>query len=147
MSITRQEYGEWVKQASPASKSYRTIPAAFLVGGLICVLGQLIAEGFLWLGAERDTAFTLVSLCLIALAAILTGLNVFDNIAKFAGAGTLVPITGFSNAVVSPALEFKTEGLVLGLGAKMFVIAGPVIVYGTLASVCYGIILYLIQLF
>ena len=147
MNVSQKEYGELAKKASPNSKSYITIPSAFLVGGLICVLGQLVAEFFESLGANQDTAFTLVSVLLIALAAVLTGLNVFDDIAKFAGAGTLVPITGFANAVVSPALEFKSEGLVLGLGAKMFVIAGPVIVYGTLASIAYGIILYFIQLF
>ena len=147
MNITHAEYGELAKKASPNTKSYKTIPSAFVVGGGICVIGQLLFALYRDLGLNEDSATTLVSISLIALSAILTGLGVFDNIAKFAGAGTLVPITGFANAVVSPALEFKSEGFVLGLGAKMFLIAGPVIVYGTLASILYGIILWIIRLF
>lgn len=146
MNISQKEYGQMAKKASPNSKSYITIPSAFLVGGLICVIGQLLFAWYQSMGSDLISSQTLVSISLIALSAILTGLNVYDNIAKFGGAGSLVPITGFANAVVSPALEFKTEGLVLGLGAKMFIIAGPVIVYGTLTSVLYGVIYYLITL-
>lgn len=141
MNMTQQEYDGLVKQASPNSKSYKTIPCAFLVGGLICVIGQLLMALYESLGMQMGDAAALVSVTLIALSALLTGLNVYDNLAKIGGAGTLVPITGFANAVVSPALEFKAEGFVLGLGAKMFIIAGPVIVYGILASVIYGAIL------
>lgn len=147
MNLSKAEYGELVKKASPNSKSYKTIPSAFLVGGLICVIGQLLYTLYETFGLNEDTAGTLVSISLIALSAILTGFNVYDNIAKVGGAGTLVPITGFANAVVSPALEFKAEGYVLGLGAKMFIIAGPVIVYGMLASTVYGVILWIISLF
>lgn len=147
MNVSKEEYDELTKKASPNSKSYKTIPMAFLVGGLICVIGQLLLSLYLNLGMNEDAAGTLVSVTLIGIAAILTGFNVYDNIAKIGGAGTLVPITGFANAVVSPALEFKTEGLVLGLGAKMFIIAGPVIVYGMLASVIYGVILWITTLF
>ena len=146
MNISQKEYGQMAKKASPNSKSYITIPSAFLVGGLICVIGQLLFAWYQSMGSDLVSAQTLVSITLIALSALLTGLNVYDNIAKFGGAGSLVPITGFANAVVSPALEFKAEGLVLGLGAKMFIIAGPVIVYGTLASVLYGVIYYIITL-
>lgn len=144
--VTANRYSEMTKQASPKTKSYKTIPMAFVVGGLICVIGQLLIELYGYLGARSDITPTLASVTLVALSALFTGLGIYDNIAKHAGAGTLVPITGFSNAVSSPALEFKTEGLVLGLGAKMFVIAGPVIVYGTLASVLYGIIAYIFNL-
>ncbi len=145
--LTEQEYEQLNKKASPNTKSYITIPSAFLIGGFICLIGQALTNFYISLGVVKDEASALTSISLIFLSALLTGLNVYDNIAKVGGAGTLVPITGFANAVVSPALEFKTEGLVLGLGAKMFIIAGPVIVYGTLASVVYGVIYYLIQLF
>ncbi len=147
MNVSKKEYSELTKKASPGSKSYITIPSAFLVGGLICVIGQLLLALYENLGMGAVDASTLVSVTLVAVSAILTGCNIYDNIAKFGGAGTLVPITGFANAVVSPALEFKAEGMILGLGAKMFIIAGPVIVYGTVASVIYGIILYIIRLF
>ena len=146
MSITNQEYDTLTKEASPNTKSYKTIPLAFLIGGLICTIGQGLVNLYTYLGVDEQTSFTLCSVSLIFIAALLTGLNMFDNIAKVAGAGTLVPITGFSNSVVSPALEFKSEGYVLGLGAKMFVIAGPVIVYGLVASVVYGLILFLFNL-
>lgn len=129
------------KKASPNTKSWRNIPLAFLIGGLICALGQGLMQFYLSLGIPKDEASTWTSVTLVFLSALLTGLKVYDNIAKFGGAGTLVPITGFANSVVSPAMEFKSEGLVLGLGAKMFIIAGPVIVYGITASVIYGIIL------
>ena len=114
---------------------------SFLVGGLICVIGQLILNGFTALDLSEQDAAAATSVSLVFLSAVLTGLSVYDDIAKFAGAGTLVPITGFANAVVSPAIEFKAEGFVTGMAAKMFIIAGPVIVYGTVASVLYGLIL------
>lgn len=135
------------KKASPNSKAYKNVPAAFVVGGLICMLGELLRQLYIQWGCGKPEASAWVSITFIALTALLTGLNVFDKIAKFAGAGTIVPITGFANSVASPALEFKAEGMVLGLGAKMFVIAGPVIVYGTLASMVYGIVLWIIGLF
>lgn len=147
MKITPTQYDELTKKASPKTKSYKTIPSAFVIGGLICVIGQLLLRYYEKGGLSAETASTLVSITLVLIAAVLTGLNVYDNIAKLGGAGTLVPITGFSNAVCAPALEFKSEGLILGLGAKMFIIAGPVIVYGVLTSVAYGVILYVMQLF
>ncbi|WMJ24368.1 stage V sporulation protein AC [Paludicola sp. MB14-C6] len=144
--VTSMEYNDIVKKASPNSKSYKNIPFAFLIGGAICVVGQLLMEIYKYLGASKDITSTLASISLVLMSAILTGINVYDDIARIAGAGTLVPITGFANAVVSPALEFKSEGYILGLGAKLFVIAGPVIVYGTLASVLYGVIVFLFKL-
>ena len=145
MSMTPQEYQELCNKASPSSKSLVRIPTAFAVGGLICVIGQLLLAFYGSLGVSEEQAPAWVSITLIFLSALLTGLRVY-NIARYAGAGTLVPITGFANAVASPALEFKSEGLVLGLAAKMFVIAGPVIVYGLAASVAYGLLLVLASL-
>ena len=113
------------------------------MGGGICVLGQALMEMYAALGLERTQAATAGSMTLVALSALLTGLSVYDDIARFAGAGTLVPITGFANAIAAPAVEFKTEGFILGVGAKMFTIAGPVIVYGTVAGVVYGLICWL----
>ena len=147
MKISNEEYDTLVKKASPPSKSYMTLPSAFGIGGGICVLGQMLIDGYLALGVKQTYSSLAASCTLIVLAALLTGLGVFDNIAKHAGAGTLVPITGFSNAVSSPALEFKSEGFILGTGAKMFVIAGPVIVYGVAASVIYGFIVWAFKLY
>lgn len=144
--VTANKYQAMTKNASPPTKSYKTIPMAFIIGGLICAVGQLLMELYRYMGATVDITPTLTSISLIVLSAFLTGINVFDNIAKIGGAGTLVPITGFANAIVSPAMEFKTEGFILGLGAKMFIIAGPVIVYGTLASVFYGVIVFIFNL-
>ena len=141
--MTAKEYQSASDKAIPHSKSYRNIPMAFLVGGLLCVLGQAVMNLFLYYGMEKDIASACASMSLIILSAVLTGCNIYDNIAQHAGAGTLVPITGFANSMVSPAMEFKTEGYVLGLGAKMFSIAGPVLVYGVSASVIYGLILYI----
>lgn len=135
-----------VKQASPKTKHWKNTFWAFLVGGLICGVGEALRQWYIMLGLGKPEASACVSITFIGITALLTGLNVFDKIAKLAGAGTIVPITGFANSVVSPALEFKSEGFVMGLGAKMFVIAGPVIVYGIVASVVYGIILVLFQL-
>ena len=141
MDMTPQEYQEYVKRLAPKSPIFKDTAFAFFIGGAICALGQLIQNGFLSLGLAKADAGTATSICLIFLSALLTGLNLYNSIARFAGAGTLVPITGFANAVVSPALEFKTEGLVTGTAVKIFTIAGPVIVYGIGASVVYGLIL------
>lgn len=144
--MTNREYEKLNQKKSPNSPLLKNCLCAFLIGGGICTLGQGLVELYQYAGLEKLDASAAASISLIFLAALLTGLNVYDNIAKVAGAGTLVPITGFSNSVTSPALEFKSEGLILGLGAKMFVIAGPVLVYGITASVLYGLILYLFQL-
>ncbi|MCH5207756.1 MAG: stage V sporulation protein AC [Oscillospiraceae bacterium] len=146
MNISNQEYGELAKRVSPPSSMAKTIPLAFVIGGTICVLGEALLNMYAALGFDLDSAGALTSMSLIFLSALLTGLKLYDRIAQFAGAGTLVPITGFANSVVSPALDFKTEGYVLGLGAKMFTIAGPVLVYGISASVIYGIIYYFVKL-
>ena len=138
--MTEKEYGKLISDMSPRSPLGKDCIKAFVVGGLICCIGQLCMNGYLALGLDKTGAGTATCATLIALSALLTGLSLYDDIAKHAGAGTLVPITGFSNAVVSPAMEFKSEGFVLGMAAKMFTIAGPVIVYGVLASVAYGIV-------
>ena len=142
--VTANEYSEMTKQASPNTKSWFTIPMAFLVGGLICTLGQGLIALWKYLGVSEELAPTAASVTLVFLSVLATGLNAYDKLAKHAGAGTLVPITGFANAVVSAAIEFKTEGRILGTGAKMFTIAGPVIVYGTLSAVVYGGVLWLL---
>lgn len=142
MNISKQQYDAMVKKASPNSKSWVSIPKAFVIGGIICCVGQAIMNVFSSYGFDEKTAASWTSVCLVFLSALLTGLGLYEKIAKHGGAGTLVPITGFANAVVSPALEFKSEGYVLGLGAKIFIISGPVILYGTVASVIYGLIYY-----
>jgi len=146
MDMTNTEYGKYVNSKSKPSPIGKNCLWAFCVGGLICVLGQGLMNLYSAYGLAADEAAGATSVSLILLAAVLTGLGVFDKIAKHAGAGTLVPITGFANAVVSPALEFKSEGLVMGVAAKMFVIAGPVLVFGISASVIYGLILILLGL-
>ena len=145
--MTEKEYGKLVKEMSPRSPLGKDCLFAFLVGGAICVLGQLIMDGYMALGLDKENAGTAMSMTLVALSALFTGLSLYDNLAKHAGAGTLVPITGFANAVAAPAVEFKTEGFILGVGAKMFTIAGPVIVYGVSASVVYGLIYWITTLF
>lgn len=145
--MTEKEYGELVKEMMPKSPVGKDCANAFWVGGLICVLGQFFINRYQDLGLDPEMAGTAASMTLVALSALLTGLSLYDNIAKFAGAGTLVPITGFANAVAAPAVEFKTEGFILGVGAKMFTIAGPVIVYGVSASVVYGLIYWITTLF
>lgn len=147
MNVTKSEYSAIAKKHSPPSPKIKDFIWAYCVGGFICVIGQLLIELYKYLDLDEKTVKMLVPITLIFIAALLTGLRLFDKIAKRAGAGTLVPITGFANAVVSPAIEFKSEGFVLGVGAKMFTIAGPVIVYGTVASVIYGIIYWIIGLF
>ena len=144
MDMTPKEYQAYVKEKAPSSPIVRDCLRAFLVGGLICTLGQAIQNGWLAAGLTKDDAGAATACCLVLLSAVLTGLNVYSNIGRFGGAGSLIPITGFANAVVSAAIEFKTEGRVLGTGAKMFTIAGPVIVYGTLAAVLYGGVLWLL---
>ena len=138
--MTNEEYGKYVDSLAPKSKCLKDCLNAFWVGGLICVLGQLLMNGFQALDLSKDLSATATSICLVFLSALLTGLAVYDDIAKRAGAGTLVPITGFANSIAAPAVEFQTEGIILGTCAKMFTIAGPVLVYGTAASVIYGII-------
>ena len=140
MKMTNDEYKDYTDSHSPRSKSGRNMLRAFLVGGAICLVGQALIDIFMALGIDQETAYTGGSVSLVFLGALLTGLGVYDDMAKFAGAGTLVPITGFANSVVAPALEFKTEGFVLGTAAKMFIISGPVIVYGISASVVYGLL-------
>lgn len=148
MKVTKQEYSEMAKKASPNSKVFLNCLKAFLIGGLICVIGQGLTDIYnKALGMSLDDARTLTSVSLIFLGGLLTSIGIYDNIAKHGGAGTLVPITGFANSIVSPAIEFKSEGFILGLGAKMFVIAGPVLVYGITASVIYGVIYWIISLF
>lgn len=143
MSMTPQEYGKLVGEFSPKSRVVRNALLAFLIGGAICALGQGIMNGWLSAGFEKEEAGTLTSVTLIFLAQLLTALNLYNKIARFAGAGTLVPITGFANSVASPAIDFKSEGFVTGMAARMFQIAGPVIVFGTLASAIYGVVLML----
>ena len=140
--MNEKEYQKLVDKTSKPSPKAKDFICAFLVGGLICTIGQVIAECFKAAGTDEKIIKAAVPVILIFLAALLTGLKIFEKIAKHAGAGTLVPITGFANAVVSPAIEFKNEGHILGIGAKIFTIAGPVILFGTLASVVYGIIYY-----
>lgn len=144
MKVTKEEYSQMTKQASPNSKLFTNCIKAFLIGGFICTLGQALTELYISLSIEEMNARTLTSVTLVFLGGLLTSIGIYDNIAKHAGAGTLVPITGFANSIVSPAIEFKSEGFVLGLGAKMFVIAGPVLVYGITASVVYGAIYWLL---
>ena len=145
--MTEREYGRLVKEMSPKSPLKKDIIKAFVVGGLICLLGQAIMNLYQYWGVEKEQAGTFMSMTLIALSALLTGLSLYDDIAKHAGAGTLVPITGFANSIAAPAVEYKTEGFILGVGAKMFTIAGPVIVYGVSASVVYGFIYWICSLF
>ena len=145
--MNESQYKRLVDELSPKSPILKNCIKAFLVGGAICCLGQLIITGYKAWGLDEEMASTAASMTLVALSALFTGLSLYDNLAKHAGAGTLVPITGFANAVAAPAVEFKTEGFILGVGAKMFTIAGPVIVYGVSASVVYGLIYWITTLF
>ena len=141
MNMSKKEYNRYVARLAKKSPLGRDLLNAFWIGGLICVIGQLILNGFTALELSEQDAAAATSVSLVFLSAVLTSLSVYDDIAKIAGAGTLVPITGFANAVVSPAIEFKAEGFVTGMAATMVIIAGPVIVYGTVASVFYGVIM------
>ena len=145
MDMTNSEYDKLVNKRAKSSPTGRNILWAFLIGGLICTIGQVLMNFYQSLGLNQDSAGAAVSITLILVTALLTGLGWFDNLAKLAGAGTLVPITGFANAMVSPAMEFKNEGLVTGTAVKLFSVAGPVLVFGISASVIYGLILVLMQ--
>lgn len=147
MIMTQRQYQKMVERIAPKSPIWKNCLKAFLVGGLICALGQAILNLYAYWGLDKENSATATSVTLVVLSALLTGLSLYDNIAKHAGAGTLVPITGFANAVSSAAIEFKTEGFILGVGAKMFTIAGPVIVYGVSASVIYGLVYWITTLF
>lgn len=147
MRPSNKEYERMVKKVSPPSPKIKDFIWAYVVGGIICVTGQLLTEFYTVLNLPEKAVKMAVPTSLIFIVALLTGLKIFNKIAKRAGAGTLVPITGFANAVVSPAIEYKNEGFVLGVGANMFKIAGPVIVYGTVASVLYGVIYWITTLF
>lgn len=147
MKVTAQEYAKLYKKASPPSTVLKDCLWAFAVGGAICALGQVLFNSYMLLVQDEKAARAWVSVTLIAAAAFLTACKIYDKLAKHAGAGTIVPITGFANSIVSPAMEFKTEGLVLGLGAKMFSIAGPVIVYGISACIAYGIVAFVFHLY
>ena len=144
--ISKQEYASMVKKASPPSPKLKNCIMAFLVGGGICALGQGLFHLFSYFGIKPDTCYLLVTVTIIVLTSIFTGFGLFDKLAKHAGAGTLVPVSGFANAVVSPAIEFKSEGIVLGLSAKLFSIAGPVILFGITTSVIYGVVYWLCQM-
>ena len=146
MEMTNEQYNAYVKSIAPASPLAMDMVKAFVSGGAICCVGQLILNLYLSYGLSRLAAAAATSITMVLIGAALTGLGVYDKMAKFSGAGTLVPITGFANSVVAPALEFKTEGFVTGTAAKMFVIAGPVIVFGISASVVYGLVLVLFGL-
>jgi len=145
--VSPKEYDKIVKKNSPKSKLFTNCIKAFLIGGAICTLGQILFNLYMRLGLDEKMSKTLVSVSLIFLGILLTAIGVYDKIAKHGGAGTLVPITGFANAVSSPAIEFKSEGYIAGLGAKLFIIAGPVIVYGVSASIIYGFIYWITTLF
>ena len=145
MRISNKQYDEMVKKASPNSPIVLDCIKAFLIGGAICCFGQLLFYIFRKCGMSRDESRSLVSISLIIITAILTGIGVFDKIAKHAGAGTIVPITGFANSVVSPAMEFKSEGFIMGTGASIFKVAGPVILYGTTAASLYGLIYFIVE--
>ncbi len=145
--LNKKDYKKYTEKHAPRSPLLKNCIWAFTVGGLICVIGQALSDIYMKWGMSKETAGTVTSVTLIFFAVLLTGIGIFDDIAKRAGAGTLVPITGFANAVASPAIDTKTEGFILGVGAKMFTIAGPVIVYGTVASVVYGVIYWITTLF
>ena len=145
-NMTNNEYQKYVDKKTPNSTLFKDVCFAFVIGGIICIIGQLLTDGYMALGLDKELSSTATSITLILASCVLTGFGVYDNIAKFAGAGTIVPITGFANSIISPAMEFKSEGLVLGLAAKMFVIAGPVLVYGITASVLAGIYYYILSL-
>ena len=145
MNIDKETYKKYVKKRAPKSPLLKDMLLAFLVGGTICAFAEVLYNVYLAFEIEEENVRTLVPVTLVFLASLATGLGFFDSLAKHAGAGTLVPITGFSNAVISPALDDKSEGLVMGVGAKMFTIAGPVIVYGVVASVIYGVVYWILE--
>ena len=141
----QQQYSEMVKQASPNSPIFMDCIRAFVSGGIICTIGQLLLNLYTGMDISEKDAALWVSITLIGLSALLTALGIYEKLGKFCGAGTIVPITGFANSVVSPAIEFKKEGMVFGMAAKMFIVAGPVIVYGTLTSMLVGFVYYFVK--
>lgn len=145
MEISKQEYQKYVQDRAKSSPIVKNCAMAFVTGGAICVLGQAIMDGWMAAGLEKTDAGTATSICLVFLSVLLTGLNLYNKLGRYGGAGTLVPITGFANAVASPAIDFKSEGLITGMASKMFTVAGPVIVFGVAASVIYGVILMFFQ--
>lgn len=147
MNMTNDEYSKYAQSKSPKSKLFLNCIKAFLIGGAICTIGQCFLNLYKYLGLPKDTAQPLVTVTMIFIGTFLTGLDIYPKIAKHGGAGTLVPVTGFANAVAAPALEAKTEGYVLGVGAKIFTIAGPVILFGTISSIICGIVYFIMSLF
>ena len=145
MDMSPREYQAYIKKKQEPSPLVKNVVIAFVVGGAICVLGQLLTNGFKSMGLDTEDAGTATSISLVFLSAVLTALGLYHRLARFAGAGTLVPITGFANSVVSPAIDYRAEGIITGTAIKMFTIAGPVIVFGTAASALYGLILWLVQ--
>lgn len=145
-NMTDEEYSKYVKSRTPSSKTGKNCIKAFIAGGTICAIGEALLKLYTYLGMSSETASTLVTVTMIFLGTFLTGLNIYPKLAKHAGAGTLVPVTGFANSVAAPALEAKTEGYITGVGAKIFTIAGPVILFGALASIVSGLAYYLWQL-
>lgn len=143
----KETYKEYATRKATGSPLVKNVFRAFICGGSVCLLGQVMAQAYIFLGAKEDEAYLLSSICLIFLAVLLTGIGIFDDLASFAGAGTLVPITGFANAMSSPAIDSKSEGFILGVGAKIFTVAGPVILFGTATSVIYGAIYWIMTLF
>jgi len=143
--MTKEEYRKYVDKVSPNSKTLRNTLRAFMVGGIICVIGQFFLNSFKNMGLDKETASSVTAMVMILLGVTLTALNLYDDLGRFAGAGSIVPITGFANSIASPAIEYKSEGYVLGIGARMFLIAGPVLVYGISASIVAGIIHYLLR--
>ncbi len=144
--MKKEQYKEYVEKKAQKSPILKDTILAFLIGGLICIIGQIFMDLYLYLGVDKQTASTLASITIIFITVVLTGLGVFDNIAKTAGAGTIVPISGFANSISSQAIDSKSEGYVLGVGAKIFTIAGPVILYGILSGAIYGVIYYIVGL-
>ena len=145
MDMSKQDYQKYVKERAQSSPLVKDCLLAFVIGGGICVVGQLVMDGYSGLGLDKTDAGTATSITMVLLSVVLTGLNLYNKLARYGGAGTLVPITGFANAVASPAIDFKSEGLITGMASKMFTVAGPVIVFGVAASVVYGVILMFFQ--
>ncbi len=144
--MSSQEYTQYVKQITPTHNTILNVAKAFVVGGIICTIGQAIMTWVMSMGVEKEAAGTWTSIVLIGIAILLTGFNLFNSIVKFGGAGALVPITGFANSMVSPAIEYKKEGWVFGVGCKIFTIAGPVILYGVVTSWIVGVVYYVLQM-
>lgn len=147
INMTDEQYKDYVEEKAKKSPIFKDVLLAFISGGVICIIGQIIMNIFLYYNVEKDSATAFTSIILIFIGAFLTSINVYSTIGKYCGAGSAIPITGFSNSIVSPAIEFKTEGRILGLGANMFKIAGPVLVYGISTSVVVGFIYWIIKLF